>query len=1803
MKVVLTLAGLIFAAVTLAGEAAPPATSAVPVAVNSSATVKSGTPAGVLLSYGKDARGPDRTLTYTLVSGPKHGTVTLPGPHLKTKGPVNAVYTSARDYVGEDAFTWKMSDGAGDSNVAACSVTVTAATPVPESQTGCVAEDTATDIPAAFSGGGGQAYTIKTSNPAHGKLAVNGTTFRYTPEAHFTGADSFTWSMTYSKAGAAAPVSTGNATCWLVVKPAGMTDWPQWRADEWRSGCTTMTLPAALHLQWRRELPKTTSPFGGWYPDIDYCRPVQLGKTIFVPITASDCLAAFNTDTGELRWRFYASGAVRRPPAAAALPGGVNVVIFGSDDGWIYAVNAADGTVRWKFRGAPNNRKAMGFGRLSSVWPVWASPAVSGGKVYFAAGYLPAFGLYAYCLDAATGAVEWVNDGRITDMWNTSALGPLAVSFDGSKLFGSVEGSAVPWMLDSATGEFLGRLGVGHRYPGQARGGARGWYVDGKGMLLRTRGDYFEPEPMTITAGSQTFTAASAAALGVTGTVASLLAGDGKLFVTTAEGGLYCFAGAEAKPTIHPYAPTPLPNVTDEWATLVKAMLSRNDLKQGLALVWGVGSGRLVEELAKQSSLMVVAVDPDHKKLQALRAKMDAAGLSGARVSTLEGDPMEFGFAPYQAALVTSEDVNAAGLAAGQKMVEKLYSCTRPFGGEIWLPTSASQDAAIAGFAAASKNMPLSAVARQKVPGGPGEGFTQIKRTGFPEEKLWMKPSLGLLAFGAAPKWRPVYPAATQPSHWPQNGAIGGRDIYSWLPLGAGGPGVAPPPPPLAGTPGYPTPETLSTPRSIYTSMVNPLFGITERFSGLPSSGNDAACGGGGPWSNRYGDFGLSHGKISSIFDTSANYWGRLFPTAFGHCPDGLPAVCSFPWHGIVIFDNGPTPNCGCSPFMTHTDMALTPMDDEETWVCYQTVRTSNPFEEMPIKQIGVNFGALGDRYVPEEGILWTHHPYVGRCGGVSYNPEATTEVPPLVPVSYRGKVASVYRHSAQMEKTGPRYRGWVAASCVKGMTEITVPLAQPAVALRTASAPKVDGNLNDGCWDGKQRLAFVAKSLLAPRSGRHLSEAGTELHPQPDAFLPKIDDECFAMLRYDDANLYVAAGLQAGYGPGGKALFVTVTLNSRERIAPDVVLTCDGKGRQATGLDAGAWSGAAAAATSAGKVLFTAEMAIPWKVLAAAGLWKEQLAINVDVASNPLVGQYTPLYLDAPRGIVTQTRPHTVRLYFAEMEGKTPGQRVFDVSLQGKPALTKLDVVKEAGGPKRELMKEFKDVGIADKLIIGFAPQAGEPMLSGVEIVGSYAPADHAPNTPPSAKIEASTLSGPAPLEVTLDARKSQDPDGQIAQCTWDTGDGRLARGSILKHVFAEPGTYQVHLLVRDNRGGMAAESATVKVAPGDPAAFVCTVRAKDGDFATLSAWEAAVRSDLTGSAGKSLLFQTKARGSYAADDDGKPVTFAGGGTGTLRHVSGAGLAYVTGCQGTIQAGTVKCASGRTFETADAGHPIYLAVAEGHNDWPGGLTDSVKAAGGWGTDPTRCAVIRAAKGQGHAGRMKGAGGNFSGFALKGDLDATALPHLRVERLIVDPASTLTAGPGASVNRVLAGAVRLSEGALAANTVGTTLSAGNTRNIVNRSVSSYTVSLRDGRPDQPLPPKRIGSRTGFYNCTAGTFDSGNQIEVEFVNCLAAPGGKGFLDTFYSEPASTFRCVSTDGTAAVWDSGDGDEGNAVKQTVSFTDAPGGDYHLAAGDQGARGRGGPGLGPDIDGDERPGPKYDAGADSAAPAGTGK
>jgi hypothetical protein len=77
----------------------------------------------------------------------------------------------------------------------------------------------------------------------------------------------------------------------------------------------------------------------------------------------------------------------------------------------------------------------------------------------------------------------------------------------------------------------------------------------------------------------------------------------------------------------------------------------------------------------------------------------------------------------------------------------------------------------------------------------------------------------------------------------------------------------------------------------------------------------------------------------------------------------------------------------------------------------------------------------------------------------------------------------------------------------------------------------------------------------------------------------------------------------------------------------------------------------------------------------------------------------------------------YRVTLHFAELEKDArPGNRVFDVKLQGQTVAADLDVA-AAAGSQRALAREFRRVKIDRSLVIELTPKKGEPILSAIEV------------------------------------------------------------------------------------------------------------------------------------------------------------------------------------------------------------------------------------------------------------------------------------------------------------------------------------------------------------------------------------------------------------------------------------------------------------------------------------------------------
>lgn len=168
-----------------------------------------------VLANDSDANGD--TLTVTSVSKPQFGTATTDGQ--------SVTYTPNATFVGNDSFSYFVSDGKG--GTAAGSLTITVNGPGGPNQAPTAANDSATttannavtiDVLANDADLDGDALTISIDGPpSHGTATVNSGKVVYTPQADFTGTDSLTYVIVDGKGGTA----TATVTITVTTQPTG----------------------------------------------------------------------------------------------------------------------------------------------------------------------------------------------------------------------------------------------------------------------------------------------------------------------------------------------------------------------------------------------------------------------------------------------------------------------------------------------------------------------------------------------------------------------------------------------------------------------------------------------------------------------------------------------------------------------------------------------------------------------------------------------------------------------------------------------------------------------------------------------------------------------------------------------------------------------------------------------------------------------------------------------------------------------------------------------------------------------------------------------------------------------------------------------------------------------------------------------------------------------------------------------------------------------------------------------------------------------------------------------------------------------------------------------------------------------------------------------------------------------------------------------------------------------------------------------------------------------------------------------
>ena len=172
-------------------------------------------------------------------------------------------------------------------------------------------------------------------------------------------------------------------------KVENQNDWPTYRHDVGRTGVTKAPAPTDLKSCWEAKVTTRASA------------PVIADGKVFVADVDAHAVCAFGADDGRLLWRYTTGARVDSPPTWHE-----GLLLFGSRDGWVYAVRASDGVLAWRFRGLPD-RTICAYEQVESAWPVCGSVSVKDGIAYFAAGrnsFLDG-GIFLYGLDPQTGRV------------------------------------------------------------------------------------------------------------------------------------------------------------------------------------------------------------------------------------------------------------------------------------------------------------------------------------------------------------------------------------------------------------------------------------------------------------------------------------------------------------------------------------------------------------------------------------------------------------------------------------------------------------------------------------------------------------------------------------------------------------------------------------------------------------------------------------------------------------------------------------------------------------------------------------------------------------------------------------------------------------------------------------------------------------------------------------------------------------------------------------------------------------------------------------------------------------------------------------------------------------------------------------------------------------------------------------------------------------------------------------------------------------------------------------------------------
>ncbi|NLZ05772.1 MAG: PQQ-binding-like beta-propeller repeat protein [Phycisphaerae bacterium] len=853
----------------------------------------------------------------------------------------------------------------------------------------------------------------------------------------------------------------------------------------------------------------------------------------------------------------------------------------------------------------------------------------------------------------------------------------------------------------------------------------------------------------------------------VHGRVWNMVAGDGKLFVITQDGHLYCFGAARRSPVrrmsiAHSLRPAPRSE-----SGRVKEILAQGVDAKGYCLWLGVGNGRLLTELLRQSQMHVIAVEPDAEKVASLRKRLDGVGLYGSRVSILQADVDFADLPPYIASLVVVENLKAAGIEGNARRIDAMCELLRPYSGVAWIAAGKEQQLAI-----------CSRLANVELPGfrvDAAKGAVVIQRTGpVPGSADWthqygdvantvcskdqLRLPLGILWFGEEAGFGDVLP---RHGHGPPEQVVGGRlfiqgidsfsarDVYTGRVL-------------------WKKPLTASTFGEYYDASYKHDFrylgygqghipGANARGTNFVATADriyvvqEDACHVLDPATGRTQQvFSLPAGE-----DQGSRRWAYI-----GVCEDYLIAGANFVRHSPLLKPPGEKPDAA-APFVD--------------WSASRTLIVMNRYDGKVLWSVEADHGFIHNGIAAGGGMVFcldTVPPYVKRNAREGAEVGQTSR---LLAMDLRtGRVVWDNRDSA--------FGTWLSFSepfgvLVQAYRKSGDMLWEPGDRMAAFRA-----RTGEVLWD--ERTDYSGPCML--RGGTVLTQGSaydlltgrrrTYPHPltgEPIPWRYTRNHGCNTAIASE--NLLTFRSAAAGYydltNDGGTGNFGGFRSGCTSNLivangvlnAPDYTSTCTCSYQNQTSLamvhmpDVEMWTFSKVEPSDAPIQSVGINLGAPGDRRAENGtLWLEYPIVGgssaeLDMAVAPeelswfrrhssRLRRSDISWVEAsgakglrsvqvrmsgsqgePRGVgLGPPAGYTVHLHFMEPENKKAGERRFDVALNGQTVLEDFDIVAEAGSPNVGIVRTFKGIQTSDFVTISLTPTdaCSETILCGIEIV-----------------------------------------------------------------------------------------------------------------------------------------------------------------------------------------------------------------------------------------------------------------------------------------------------------------------------------------------------------------------------------------------------------------------------------------------------------------------------------------------------